>query len=70
MGLDLVSNVILCESIGYGCTGIGTAIMANDLAATPLMIAASNDIKKRFLTRLTEEPIMAVLLNLLKTLVI
>lgn len=59
LDLDLVSNVILCESIGYGCTAIGTAIMANDLASTPLILAANEDIKKRFLTRLIEEPIMA-----------
>lgn len=61
LGLDLVSNVIICESIGYGCTAIGTAIMTNDLAATPLMLAANDDIKKHFLTRLIEEPLMAVL---------
>lgn len=58
--MDLVSNVLVSEAIGYGCTGIGTALMANDLASTPLVLCANDDIKKRFLTRLVEEPIMAV----------
>lgn len=25
--MDLVSNVIISEAVGYGCTGIGTAMM-------------------------------------------
>ncbi|KAH7728835.1 putative medium-chain specific acyl-CoA dehydrogenase [Aphelenchoides avenae] len=59
LDMDLVSNVLVSEAIGYGCTGIGTALMANDLASTPLVLCANDDIKKRFLTRLVEEPIMA-----------
>ena len=30
--MDLVSNVIISESIGYGCTGIGTAILVDFLS--------------------------------------
>jgi acyl-CoA dehydrogenase len=59
LDLDLVSNVIVSESVGYGCTGIGTVLMANDLASTPLILAGSEDVKKRFLTRLVEEPLVA-----------
>lgn len=58
--MDLVSSVIISESIGYGCTGVGTALMANDLASSPLILCGNDDIKKRFLTRLIEEPLMAV----------
>lgn len=58
--MDLVSNVIISENIGYGCTGIGTAIMGNDLASTPLILCGNDDVKKRFLSRLIEEPLMAV----------
>jgi acyl-CoA dehydrogenase len=60
MGLNSVASVLLSETIGYGCTGIGTALLGNDLAATPLVLCASEDIQKRFLGRLIEEPIMAV----------
>jgi acyl-CoA dehydrogenase len=58
MDLDLVSNVIVSEGIAYGCSGIGTAILGNDLASTPLVLCANDDIKKRYLTRLIEEPIV------------
>jgi hypothetical protein len=52
--------VLISEAIGYGCTGIGTAILGNDLAATPIVLCGSDEIKKKFLTRLIEEPVMAV----------
>lgn len=58
--MDLLSNVLISEAIGYGCTGIGTAILGNDLAATPIVIGASDEIKKKYLGRLIDEPIMAV----------
>ncbi|CAD5233801.1 unnamed protein product [Bursaphelenchus xylophilus] len=57
--LDLVSNALVSESVGYGCTGIGTVLMANDLASTPLVIAGSPEVQKKFLGRLIEEPIVA-----------
>uniref|UniRef100_A0A914PR84 Medium-chain specific acyl-CoA dehydrogenase, mitochondrial n=1 Tax=Panagrolaimus davidi TaxID=227884 RepID=A0A914PR84_9BILA len=57
-GLDLVADVVLGEAVGYGCTGIGTAMMGNDLGSAPLVIAASDEVKKKFLTRLVEEPVM------------
>ncbi|KAL3097436.1 hypothetical protein niasHS_003884 [Heterodera schachtii] len=59
LDLELVSNVLISEVIGYGCTGIGTAILGNDLAATPLVIGAKEEVKKKFLSRLIDEPIMA-----------
>ncbi|GMT32175.1 hypothetical protein PFISCL1PPCAC_23472, partial [Pristionchus fissidentatus] len=57
--LDMISNVMIAEEIGYGCTGIGVAMIVNDLAETPLIIAANDDIKKRFLGRMAEGPVMA-----------
>uniref|UniRef100_F1KVY9 medium-chain acyl-CoA dehydrogenase n=1 Tax=Ascaris suum TaxID=6253 RepID=F1KVY9_ASCSU len=59
LGLDLISSVIIGEGLGYGCTGIGAAILANDLAETPIIIAGSDEIKKKYLTRMVEEPLMA-----------
>ncbi|CAD5230261.1 unnamed protein product [Bursaphelenchus okinawaensis] len=59
LDMDLVSNSIVAESMGYGCTGIGTALNANDLACTPLLLAGSQEIKKKFLGRLVEEPLVA-----------
>ncbi|KAE9546093.1 hypothetical protein FO519_010695, partial [Halicephalobus sp. NKZ332] len=58
-GLDSVAEVVLAEALGYGCTGITMACMGNDLATVPLLIAASHEIKKKFLPRLIEEPLMS-----------
>uniref|UniRef100_A0A1I8BJC8 Acyl-CoA_dh_N domain-containing protein n=1 Tax=Meloidogyne hapla TaxID=6305 RepID=A0A1I8BJC8_MELHA len=59
LDLDLLSNVLISEAIGYGCTGIGTAILGNDLAATPIILGGSEEIKKKYLSLLINEPVMA-----------
>ncbi|MCP9263204.1 putative medium-chain specific acyl-CoA dehydrogenase, mitochondrial [Dirofilaria immitis] len=46
--LDAVSSVLIHERFGYGCTGICTAMLANLLAETPLILAASDEIKKSY----------------------
>lgn len=58
--LDVISNAIICERFAYGCTGITTAMTTNILAETPLILAASDEIKKNYLGRMVEEPLMAV----------
>lgn len=60
LGVDMVSNCIISEEMAYGCSGIATAIMANDLAQTPLILCANDDIKKRFLGRMIDNPFVAV----------
>uniref|UniRef100_A0A915A6W9 Medium-chain specific acyl-CoA dehydrogenase, mitochondrial n=1 Tax=Parascaris univalens TaxID=6257 RepID=A0A915A6W9_PARUN len=59
LDLDLLSNVIVSEEIAYGCAAMATALLVNDFAETPLILAASEPIKKKFLGRMTEEPLMA-----------
>merc|ERR1712241_624099 len=49
---------LITEKMAYGCTGIMTAIEANGLGSMPIMIAGNHEQKKKFLTRLIEEPIM------------
>ncbi|VDK64304.1 unnamed protein product [Onchocerca ochengi] len=57
--LDMVSSALIYERFGYGCTGICTAMLANLLAETPLILAANDEIKKKYLGRMIEEPLMA-----------
>ncbi|EFO21849.1 hypothetical protein LOAG_06636 [Loa loa] len=57
--LDMVTNALIYERFGYGCTGISTAMLVNILAETPLILAGSNEIKKKYLGRMVEEPLMA-----------
>lgn len=58
MGLGTLDGCLITEKIAYGCTGIGTALEANGLGSMPVMIAGNEEQKKKYLTRLTEEPLM------------
>jgi len=51
-GALLIEECLICEEIGWACTGIGTAILINNLAATPIIIAGSDDQKKEWLGRM------------------
>jgi acyl-CoA dehydrogenase len=51
-GASLIEECLICEEIGWACTGIGTAILINNLAATPIIIAGSDDQKKEWLGRM------------------
>lgn len=59
LGLGCVEGVVIAEELAYGCTGISTAVSANDLAEAPLILAANDAIKKKYLGRMTEEPLAA-----------
>ncbi|KAG8994155.1 hypothetical protein FRB93_001686 [Tulasnella sp. JGI-2019a] len=58
-GLGLFECAMISEELAYGCTGIQTAIEANGLAEAPLIVAGSDAIKKKYLGRMTEEPLVA-----------
>jgi len=58
MGLGTLDGCLITEKIAYGCTGIMTALEANGLGSMPVMIAGNEEQKKKYLTRLIEEPIM------------
>jgi acyl-CoA dehydrogenase len=58
-GLDMLSGCLIEEEMGWGCSGIGTSLMANGLAATPVILGGSEEIKKKYLGMLTEEPKLA-----------
>lgn len=59
IGLGVFEGAIIAEELGFGCTGITTAIEANNLAEAPLVVAGSDAVKKRFLTPMVEEFKMA-----------
>ncbi|MGK2877218.1 MAG: acyl-CoA dehydrogenase family protein [Solirubrobacterales bacterium] len=58
-GLDYLSGSIIEEQLSWGCSGIATSIFTNSLAAAPVELAGSEEIKKKYLTQLTEEPKLA-----------
>ena len=59
LGLGCFEGVLIGEELAYGCTGIMTAMEANGLAAAPVILAGSDEQKKKYLGRLTEEPLQA-----------
>jgi acyl-CoA dehydrogenase len=58
-GLDYLSGCLIEEQMGWGCSGIGTSLMANGLASAPVTIGGSEEVKKKYLSMLTEEPKLA-----------
>jgi len=58
MGLGTLDGCLVTEKMAYGCTGIMTALEANGLGSMPIMIAGNHEQKKKYLTRLIEEPLM------------
>jgi acyl-CoA dehydrogenase len=49
-GLSTFNACLVEEELGYGCTGITTAITANSLAQVPVIIAGSDAQKKEWLS--------------------
>lgn len=53
-GFSSVDSVIISEALAYGCMGMNTSFMANDLALLPIVIGGTAEQKKKFLTPFTE----------------
>jgi acyl-CoA dehydrogenase len=58
-GLDYLTGCLIEEELGWGCSGIGTSLMCNGLAAAPVGLGGSAEIKKEYLGMLAEEPKLA-----------
>jgi acyl-CoA dehydrogenase len=54
-GIDFLGGALIEEELGWGCSGIGTSIACNGLATTPIVIGGSEELKRRYLSSLTEE---------------
>jgi alkylation response protein AidB-like acyl-CoA dehydrogenase len=58
-GLDYLSGCLIEEEMGWGCSGIGTTLMANGLASAPITLGGSEETKKKYLGMLTEDKKLA-----------
>ncbi len=47
-GLSLLAETLVSEATGYGCAGLATTIMCNNLAFAPLVIAATTEQLKKY----------------------
>jgi acyl-CoA dehydrogenase len=54
-GFTNLDGVLICEALAYGCMGMNTSMMANDLALLPIVIGGTEAQKKEFLTPFTQE---------------
>jgi acyl-CoA dehydrogenase len=54
VGLSLFDAVLVVEELAWGCAGMATSIMCNDLGLTPILIGGSDDQKKEWLGYLTK----------------
>ena len=55
LGGSCLDNCLVQEEVAFGCAGMNTSMAANSLGATPLLIAGSDEQKKKYLSRLTSE---------------
>ena len=58
-GLGYLDGCIIEEEIAWGCSGIGTSLSCNGLATAPIALAASEELKREYLGRLSEAPLLA-----------
>ncbi len=59
LGLGVMDTCLIDEEMIYGCAGIALNMVANNLAALPLLIAGTEEQKKKYLGWLVEEPAYA-----------
>jgi len=59
LALSYLDGCLIEEELGWGCSGIATSLTANGLAATPLALAGSDALKRRYLGMLAEAPVLA-----------
>ena len=58
-GVGYLDGCVIEEELSWGCSGIQTSVGCNGLATAPLILAGSEELKKEYLGRLTEAPLLA-----------
>jgi acyl-CoA dehydrogenase len=53
VGLSIFDAVLVVEELAWGCAGMGTSIMCNDLGLTPIVVGGNEAQKKEWLHYLT-----------------
>jgi acyl-CoA dehydrogenase len=58
-GLSYLEGCLIGEELAWGCSGIGTTLSCNGLAVAPVGLAGSEELKRDYLGRLSEAPLLA-----------
>ena len=59
VGASYLDGCLIGEELAWGCAAIATTLGANQLAAAPLVLGGSEELKKQYLGMLVEEPRLA-----------
>lgn len=54
MGASVLEECLIMEEIGWGCSGVGTALTINNLAAIPIKLAGTEEQRKEWLGRMVD----------------
>jgi acyl-CoA dehydrogenase len=57
-GLSSFDGMLIGEELSWGCAGIAVSIVANALGSGPVMVAGTEDQKRKWLVPLIESPIL------------
>ena len=55
VGLPILGHCVMTEELAWGCAGMATSIMCNDLGLTPILVGASEDQKREWFGYALEE---------------
>jgi len=55
VGLSVFDGCLVVEELAWGCSGMATSIMCNDLGLTPILVGGNEGQKKEWLGLLTDE---------------
>jgi acyl-CoA dehydrogenase len=58
-GVGYLDGCLIEEELSWGCSGIQTSVGCNGLATAPVILGGSEELKKDYLGRLTEAPLLA-----------
>src|SRR3712207_5692020 len=58
-GASYMDGCLIEEELAWGCSGIQTTLGANGLAGAPVVLGGSEEVKRKYLGMLTEEPKLA-----------
>jgi acyl-CoA dehydrogenase len=59
LGQGVLNHCLIAEALAYGSAGVATAILANDLAAIPLILSQNETAYEKFLKPMAQNPLMA-----------
>ncbi len=59
LALGCHDHCLIQEEVAFGCAGFNTSLAANALGSMPVLIAGTEEQKKKYLGRLCDEPIFA-----------